>query len=149
MIESFVLLCGLFHIAWVDWKMKKIPRKMLVFLWLWKSIFLLGTSISASGKGACIIASAVTGFLLGGGIFMAVYLISGGGMGGGDVKLFAVLGYYLGYRLLISVTILTFLLAASCSVTLIILKKITVRYRLPLAPFALAAVFLTILRGKI
>lgn len=148
MMESFVLLCGLSRIAWMDWKMQKISGKMLIFLWLSKSIFLLGISISAPDEGADAIAMALTGMLLGGGMFMAIYLISGGGMGGGDVKLFAVLGYYLGYHLFISVSILTFLLAASCSVTLIILKKITVRYRLPLAPFALAAVIFIILRGK-
>lgn len=129
--------------------MKIIPGKILFFLCMLRSIFLLGVMIFAPDEGAGLVAASVSGFLLGGGMFMAVYLIFGGGIGGGDVKLFAVLGYYLGYRLLISVSILTFLLTASCSVTLIILKKITVRYRLPLAPFALAAVILTMLRGKI
>lgn len=148
MIESFILLCGLSRIAWIDWKMKIIPGKILFFLCLFRSIFLLGSMLFAPDKGAGAVSSSVSGFLLGGGMFMAVYLIFGGGIGAGDVKLFAVLGYYLGYRFLISVSVLTFLLAASCSVILIILKKITVRYHLPLAPFALAAVILTMLRGK-
>lgn len=129
--------------------MKRISGKILIFLWMSKSIFLLSAYVSAPNEGAGAIATAVIGFLLGGGIFMAGYLLSGRRLGGGDVKLFAILGYYLGYGLLIRVSILTFLLAASCSVTLIIMKKITVKHQLPLAPFALAAVILTVLRGKI
>ena len=39
------------------------------------------------------------GIGLGGGIFFAIILISGGGMGGGDMKLGAMLGAFLGWRL--------------------------------------------------
>ena len=39
------------------------------------------------------------GIGLGGGIFFAIILVSGGGMGGGDMKLGAMLGAFLGWRL--------------------------------------------------
>jgi leader peptidase (prepilin peptidase) / N-methyltransferase len=39
------------------------------------------------------------GIGLGGGIFLAIILVSGGGMGGGDMKLGAMLGAFLGWRL--------------------------------------------------
>jgi leader peptidase (prepilin peptidase) / N-methyltransferase len=41
----------------------------------------------------------LAGIALGGGIFLAIILLSGGGMGGGDMKLGAMLGAFLGWKL--------------------------------------------------
>jgi leader peptidase (prepilin peptidase)/N-methyltransferase len=45
------------------------------------------------------IVDSLLGIGLGGGIFLAIILVSGGGMGGGDMKLGAMLGAFLGWRL--------------------------------------------------
>src|SRR5438552_18090634 len=45
------------------------------------------------------IVDSLLGIGLGGGIFLAIILVSGGGMGGGDVKAGAMLGAVLGWRL--------------------------------------------------
>ena len=42
----------------------------------------------------------VAGILVGGGLFLAIILASGGGMGGGDMKLGAMLGAFLGWKAL-------------------------------------------------
>lgn len=45
------------------------------------------------------LSDSLLGIGLGGGIFLAIILVSGGGMGGGDMKLGAMLGAFLGWRL--------------------------------------------------
>jgi leader peptidase (prepilin peptidase) / N-methyltransferase len=51
----------------------------------------------ATPEGSLI--DSLLGIALGGGIFLAIILLSGGGMGGGDMKLGAMLGAFLGWRL--------------------------------------------------
>ena len=43
----------------------------------------------------------VIGIALGGGLFLAIIFVSGGGMGGGDLKLGAMLGAFLGWKVLV------------------------------------------------
>jgi leader peptidase (prepilin peptidase)/N-methyltransferase len=149
MIYDFVLLFCLSLIAWLDWRTKKISGRILLFLLLVKSIFLVKIWILEPGgirfDDALLLAGG--GFLLGGGISFFCYLFRKSGLGGGDVKLFAVLGYYLGYGHILDVFFLSFLLAGSCGMILMICKKITRKQSLPLAPFVLAAVLCHMLRG--
>jgi leader peptidase (prepilin peptidase)/N-methyltransferase len=51
----------------------------------------------ASGWGSW--SDSLLGIAVGGGLFLAIILASGGGMGGGDMKLGAMLGAFLGWRL--------------------------------------------------
>jgi leader peptidase (prepilin peptidase)/N-methyltransferase len=41
------------------------------------------------------------GLILAGGLFLAIVVISGGGMGGGDVTLIGVLGFVLGVKYIV------------------------------------------------
>jgi leader peptidase (prepilin peptidase)/N-methyltransferase len=55
------------------------------------------------------IANALLGSLVGGGIFYLVVILSRGGMGGGDIKLGAMLGAFLGWKLtLVSIFLAVF-----------------------------------------
>ncbi len=58
------------------------------------------------------LASALLGLFLGGGLFYAVAVLSRGGMGGGDIKLIAMIGSFLGWKGTL-LTILTGALAGS------------------------------------
>ncbi|MEW4371514.1 A24 family peptidase [Paenibacillus kandeliae] len=75
-----------------------------------------------------------------GGISLLLAIISKGKLGGGDIKLFAMIGAYLGWSVGIWAFLFTFPLAALLAWPLLILKrvapdKLKIPAELPLAPF--------------
>lgn len=87
-----VFLVMLGRIAWVDIKTQRISNGVLVFLILNRTFVLILECLKGDGR----VMGAVWGFFLGGGVFFLVYWGTKGGIGGGDVKLLAVVGYYVG-----------------------------------------------------
>lgn len=75
------------------------------------------------------------------------YLGKGKIMGGGDVKLALVLGWFLGWPDIAMTLILTFLLGGFVGFVLLFSHKKTVKDYLPLAPFLALGVALTVLLG--
>jgi leader peptidase (prepilin peptidase)/N-methyltransferase len=89
---------------------------------------------------------AVLGMVLGGGLF---YLIAVGyeffaereGMGGGDIKLLAMLGAFLGWQSLVFILLVSSLLGSVVGVGVMMVKKADMKYAVPFGPFlAVAAV---------
>jgi len=91
-----------------------------------------------------IIFDALTGALIGGGIFLLAYVISKQGLGGGDVKFMAVAGLYLGFARTVPAILYGTVLAALFGLVMILLKKITRKEAIPLAPFLFIGIILTI-----
>lgn len=91
---------------------------------------------------------ALLGFLTGGGLLLAVYFLSRGGMGAGDVKLVAMIGLFTGLRGVAIVLFLSFLFGALTGLTLMALKKLTRKDALPFAPFLALAAAIEIFLGS-
>jgi Flp pilus assembly protein protease CpaA len=84
-----------------------------------------------------------------GGISLLMAVVSKGRFGGGDIKLFAVLGACLGWSASIWVFLLTFLLAALAAWPILLIRKLNFGKRvwateLPMAPFMAASTMLII-----
>ncbi len=90
----------------------------------------------------------LSGAFLGGGVLLAVALLSCGGMGGGDIKLMAALGAWLGPQLVILTLFLSFLLGGIGSLGLLLLKVKDRRDVIAFAPYIAAAVFITLFGGE-
>ena len=88
--------------------------------------------------------SSIAGLLLGGGSLLAIDFLSGGGMGGGDIKLMAALGTWLGWRLLLIVLFLSFLVGGIGGIWLLLLKIKGGRDPIPFAPAIALALFLAL-----
>lgn len=88
--------------------------------------------------------NAAVGFLIGGVLFLLVYLISKNGLGGGDVKFMAVVGLYLGLNGILPAMLYGSILAALFGLVLILLKKIGRKDAIPLAPFLYVGILITI-----
>lgn len=87
---------------------------------------------------------ALIGLLIGGGILFAIaffyeLITKREGMGGGDIKLLAMIGAFLGWKSLIFILLVSSLLGAIVGVTAMIIKKQDTKYAVPFGPFLSAA----------
>jgi leader peptidase (prepilin peptidase) / N-methyltransferase len=94
------------------------------------------------------ISDALLGMLAGGGVLLLVFLISRGGMGAGDVKLIAMIGFYVGLSGTAIVLLLAFMLGALVGLTFMALGKLTRKDALPFAPYLALAAFIEVFWGE-
>lgn len=88
------------------------------------------------------------GLLLAGGLFLAIVILSRGGMGGGDVTLIGALGYVLGIRLVMLNILLSFIIGALISIVLLVTRVKSRKDPIPFGPFIVLAFFITVLWGE-
>ena len=80
-------------------------------------------------------ANAVAGACLGGGLFLLIALAYPAGMGGGDVKLIAMIGAFVGWQAVLVTIILSAFCGAVCGLALILLGLKGWRDPVPFGPF--------------
>jgi leader peptidase (prepilin peptidase)/N-methyltransferase len=85
--------------------------------------------------------------LLGGGLFVAVIVLSRGGMGGGDLKLGAMLGAFLGWKALLVALFAAVVLGGLSAVALLASGKLARRDAIPFGPFLAVGGALALLAG--
>lgn len=141
------VLAGLFVIAWIDRNEKRIPNKILLILLAARVVILIIEAVVYSELGLSILFSAILGGFIGGGLFIFAYILSRGGIGMGDVKLFTVLGCYMGGGSIFAVIFLTVISSAVYSVIMLMLKKIKLKEEIPFAPFVLLGTILAMALG--
>jgi leader peptidase (prepilin peptidase)/N-methyltransferase len=95
------------------------------------------TSFWLTPIGVC---NAVLGIVLGGGLFLlmailSVVILKREGMGGGDIKLIAMLGAFLGWHAILVTIFLAAVLGACVGLALILLRRQGRREPLPFGPF--------------
>ena len=87
---------------------------------------------------------ALLGLLIGGGIFFTIAFVyelitKREGMGGGDIKLLAMIGGFLGWKSLIFVLLFSSFSGAIIGITAMLIKKQDMKYAVPFGPFLAAA----------
>ncbi|MEW5785663.1 MAG: A24 family peptidase [Bacillota bacterium] len=92
---------------------------------------------------------AVFGLLLGGGVMLIIFLVSRGGMGAGDMKLMALIGFFVGLRGTAVVMMLGFTAGALTGLLLIALGRLTRKDALPFGPFLSLAVLVELFWGEL
>lgn len=142
-----IMLEGCFGIAWIDRKTKRIPNKILLVLLVVRTVLFLGEWLAYPSVGFSVVISSVLGMILGGGLFLLCYLLTRGGVGMGDVKLFSVMGYYLGNGAIMPAMFFTVVISAVYSIVQLIRKKTKLKDEIPFAPFALVGIMITMLMG--
>lgn len=86
---------------------------------------------------------------LGAGAFLLlVAVFSGGGMGGGDIKLAAVLGLWLGWKLTFAAMLLAFIIGGITGVMLLLFKIKGRKDYIPFGPFLAIGGYISILYGN-
>jgi len=97
---------------------------------------------------------ALIGLLVGGGVLFAVAAVyelvtKREGMGGGDIKLLAMIGGFLGWKSLIFILLFSSLLGAVVGILIMIIKKQDMKYAVPFGPFLSAAAVAYLFFGEI
>ncbi len=132
-LRAVVLFSILIPAALIDLDHKIIPDKLNL-----AGIF-LGIPLIVQSKE--LFFSSVAGFLAGGGLLLLIAVVSRGGMGGGDIKLAAVMGLLLGWKCLLAALFLAFAAGGVTGILLLLLKVKNRKDAIPFGPFlALGAI---------
>jgi len=137
---SYLILCsGLIVITFIDLEHKLIPDKITY------PGMAVGLIISLfSGK----FLPSLFGLAIGVGLLYLIVFLSRGGMGGGDVKLAAMLGAFLGWKLLLLNLFLSFLFGGVIATILLLLKIKGRKDYIPFGPYLALAGIVTIFWGR-
>jgi prepilin signal peptidase PulO-like enzyme (type II secretory pathway) len=146
-LRNYVLSIALVWIAGIDRQEKRIPNRILAYLLLIRAVLLGAELFVYPDLRISLCSSVFLGMLFGGGVLLIAYAVSRGGIGMGDVKLFAVIGAYVGSRSIAACLLLSMLLAAVYSAVMLLRKKLTAKDEIPLGPFAAAGTIFSILIG--
>lgn len=147
-IYNLAILGCLFEIARIDCRSRKIPNRLLARMLVLKAAFLLLECLTVSPNCRVAAADAVFGFFRIGGAMLALYLISKGGIGAGDVKLFSTIGFCLGKQAAFLILFRTLLSAAAYILVQLFRKKINRKQGVALAPFAFVGTVITVVTGS-
>ncbi|GGF06789.1 type 4 prepilin-like proteins leader peptide-processing enzyme [Halobacillus andaensis] len=137
-----LLLLSMFHIIIVsDLRYMVIPDKVLLFFTV---LFVIYRFVYPTVPWWGSVVGALTG-LIGTAV---IIVISRGGMGGGDMKLFAVIGLALGTKLLLLTFFLATFIGAIVNLTLIFFKVISRDNPVPFGPYIAAGGAVAIFYGS-
>lgn len=131
----FLIALALYDIRWMT-----LPNKLLYPVYVLVIIQVLATVIFFNGRGFYLL-DILGGFLVGGGVFYLLFQISKGKwIGGGDVKLGAILGLYLGSAgEAVLMIFFASLLGSVYAVPLLATKKAGRKSLIPYGPFLILA----------
>jgi len=152
---NLTLLYLLIGITLIDLEYRIVPNTLVAAglilgaLMQLPNIFSYWFEISPSLLTEPFFNDAVLGFLVGGALLLIVFLVSRGGMGAGDVKLIAMIGYFVGLRGTALVLLLAFLFGALVGVTFMLLGRLTRKDALPFAPYLSLATFIEVFWGEL
>ena len=145
-LTTLVLLLA--PVAYIDFKSKTIPDKLLLAGLFVRSIFYVIEMFTKNREILDIFVSDLKGVLLGGGVFLLGALIAKNSIGIGDVKMYGVIGFYCGYSGTLASMLFSLFICFIASIVLLIFGKKDRKDTLPLAPFVLAGTFLVIFLGS-
>ena len=140
-LAAVFLFSGLLVCSLIDLDHQIIPDKVLITLTIGSIPLLLLQSTGTLLDG-------FLGAIVGGGLLLLVAVLSKGGMGGGDVKLAAVLGLYLGWSGILLMLFIAFLIGSVVGLTWAWIHKKTLKTALPFGPFLSMATLIVLLWGE-
>ena len=141
LVIDCLFLAGLVAIAGIDLEHQIIPDRLTL------PGIAVGFLTSFLGTRTSWLDS-VVGIFAVGGILLAVIVLSGGGMGGGDVKLGAMMGAFLGYKLALLALFLAVILGGFVALSLLFTGIRGRKDPIPFGPFLALAAAVAVLWGE-
>jgi leader peptidase (prepilin peptidase)/N-methyltransferase len=138
---AVVLLAALIAITGIDLQHQLIPDAITL------PGILVGLLLNlATGRISWV--ESVIGILVGGGLFVAIILVSRGGMGGGDLKLGAMLGAFLGWKALLFALFVAIVLGGVVGTVLLVTGLRGRKDPVPFGPFLAAGGAMALFWGE-
>lgn len=141
LMTAVLFMSMLVIISVTDMAYMTIPDKILLFFF---PIFILLRIISPLDPWYDALIGAVAGYLL----IALIILISNGGMGAGDMKLFFVIGIVLGWKDVLLTFFVAALLGAVIGMFLKLLQKVKAKQPIPFGPYIAVAAVVTYFYGE-
>ncbi|MBI3592053.1 MAG: prepilin peptidase [Nitrospirae bacterium] len=91
--------------------------------------------------------NSIAGLFLGGGLFYLIAILSRGGMGGGDIKMMAMVGAFMGWKAIFLTTFLGSLTGSLVGIFLMIFKGKGRKTKIPFGPFLALGALITLFFG--
>jgi leader peptidase (prepilin peptidase)/N-methyltransferase len=135
------LASTLLTVALIDYDHKIIPNIITL------PGMVIGLGLSTWALPITLVDS-LLGLLLGGGLFYLIAFLTKGGMGGGDIKLVAMIGCFLGWPGALFTIFSGALLGSLVGITLMLLGRKGRKDKVPFGPFLSCSAILFILTGK-
>ncbi len=137
-LSSLLIVIGV-----IDYKHTIIPNGLVIFGLITGLVYRFILPLSLGLKVFWV--DSILGLLIGGGFFLLVAIVSKGNMGGGDIKLMGMLGFFLGAKKIIMITFLSFIIGAIFTLPLLLLKKKGKKDMVPFGPFIALSALITML----
>lgn len=140
-----LILSTLIVVFFIDLKYMIIPDKLIITIVIFEVLHKIGLYFTDKQIN---LKTSLLGALLAGLLFLIIVIVSGGGMGDGDITLISSLGFILGVKLILLNIFLSFLIAAIVSIALLGLQIKTRKDPIPFGPFIILAFFIVLLFGE-
>jgi leader peptidase (prepilin peptidase) / N-methyltransferase len=128
LIPALLLVAGLVAITGIDLDHQLIPDVISI------PGIAVGLAVSTlTGRPGWL--DSLVGVVIGGGIFLLIIVASRGGMGGGDMKLGAMLGAFLGWKLVLVAILIAILAGGVFAIVVLLLRRKGRKDAVPFGPF--------------
>lgn len=128
LIPALLLVAGLVAITGIDLDHQLIPDVISI------PGIVVGLAVSTlTGRPGWL--DSLVGVVIGGGIFLLIIVASRGGMGGGDMKLGAMLGAFLGGKLVLVAILIAILAGGVFAIVVLLLRRKGRKDAVPFGPF--------------
>lgn len=131
-----------FILAGIDYRTKTIPNKILAVGMAIRTVLYMAEAVLSADTIRISLIRAAAGFFFGLLFLLLLAMLTRSGIGYGDVKLFAWLGYCVGIRDVYNILFYSALFSAAVGTYLILRKKADRKKGLPFAPAVLAGIYL-------
>lgn len=142
LVKNLFLFSLLLVIIFIDLDYQIIPNTLVLIFFLWSLLWQIFYPEIPWGD-------AFLGAALGGGLLLALAIISKGGMGGGDIKLMFAAGFYLGGAMTAVALFVGFFSGALVGIVLMVLKLKTRKDYIPFGPFLSGGIMVAYLWGPL
>ncbi len=147
MIRYFLLGYTLAYLAGVDAEKRIVPNKSILILLVLRVVLFVPEALLYPGYLGSFLLSSFAGAACGMAVLLFGNVICRNGMGAGDIKLFGVIGFYLGPDAVLAVMLGALLFAAIYSAGKLAGKKISLKDEIPFVPFVFAGFIAASLLG--